>query len=42
LDIYARRYHIEGVAFDVFRALVMAIDAEWLDHLHELQKQKSG
>ena len=42
LDIYARRYHIDGVAFDMFRALVMAIDAEWLDHLHELQKQKSG
>ncbi|WP_455296506.1 phage tail assembly chaperone [Brucella pituitosa] len=42
IDIYARRYAIEGIAFDVFRALVSAIDAEWLNHVAELQKQKAG
>jgi hypothetical protein len=41
LNVYARRYHIDGVAFDVFRALVSAIDAEWLSHLAEIQKKSS-
>lgn len=42
IDIYARRYSIEGVAFDVFRALVSALDAEWLNHVAEQNKQKAG
>ncbi|MFC7065010.1 hypothetical protein [Brucella rhizosphaerae] len=41
IDIYARRYSIEGIAFDVFRALVSAVDAEWLNHVAEIQNSKS-
>lgn len=33
LDRYARRYGIEGEAFDRFLAFMDAIDSEWLDHV---------
>jgi len=41
MDVYARRYCIDGLAFDLFRALVSAIDAEWLDHVAENQKSST-
>ncbi|WP_421522350.1 phage tail assembly chaperone [Ochrobactrum quorumnocens] len=42
MDCYARRYGIDGVFFDTFRALISALDAEWLDHLNETNKQTAG
>ncbi|PWJ93521.1 hypothetical protein C8D77_101200 [Mesorhizobium loti] len=38
-DAYARRYCIEGEAFDRFVAFVSAIDDEWLIHLAEKRKE---
>lgn len=32
-DAFARRYGIEGEAFERFRLFMTAIDEEWLDHV---------
>jgi hypothetical protein len=37
LDTYARRYGIEGEAFERFLAFMTAIDDEWLDYLSHTQ-----
>ncbi|WP_408913803.1 hypothetical protein [Brucella pseudogrignonensis] len=41
MDVYARRYSIDGEAFDLFRALVSAIDTEWLNHLADIQRSEA-
>ncbi len=38
-DAYARRYSIEGDAFDRFIAFMSAIDDEWLLYLDEQRKE---
>lgn len=38
LDAYARRYGIEGEAFDRFHQFMTAIDGAWLDHVAERAK----
>nr|WP_280954423.1 hypothetical protein [Mesorhizobium soli] len=40
LDTYARRYGIEGEAFDRFLAFMSALDDEWLDHAAQQQKSQ--
>lgn len=32
IDRYAVRYRIDGTAFEVFHALIIAMDNEYLDH----------
>lgn len=39
-DTFARRYGIEGEAFDRFHIFMTAIDAEWLRHSAEKAKQR--
>ncbi|MER8540243.1 hypothetical protein NKH17_12390 [Mesorhizobium sp. M1334] len=41
-DAYARRYGIEGEAFERFHAFMIAIDTEWLNHVAEKAKEKGG
>jgi hypothetical protein len=40
LDTFARRYGIEGEAFERFLAFMQAIDDEWLAHVDEQAKSK--
>jgi len=42
LDTYARRYGIEGEAFDRFHTFMTAIDEEWLSHQAKRQKQEGA
>lgn len=39
LDTYARRYGIEGEAFERFLAFMQALDDAWLAHLDEEAKK---
>lgn len=41
IDCYARRYRIEGCAFEIFRQLVGAMDDEYLDWENERQKAEA-
>jgi hypothetical protein len=41
-DSYARRYGIEGEAFDRFHAFMTAIDTEWLIHAAEKAKEREA
>lgn len=42
LDAYARRYGIEGEAFERFHRFVTAIDGEWLSHVAETSRAPEG
>lgn len=39
LDAYARRYGIEGEAFDRFLSFMTALDDEWLQYKAKQEKQ---
>lgn len=41
-DTFARRYGIEGEAFDRFHRFMTAIDTEWLKHVAEARKRKEA
>lgn len=41
-DTYARRYGLEGEAFERFHAFMTAIDMEWLHHVAEKAREKEG
>jgi hypothetical protein len=40
LDAYARRFGIEGEAFDRFHTFMTAIDADWLTHVAEKARER--
>jgi len=40
LDAYARRFGIEGEAFDRFHTFMTSIDAEWLTHVAEKARER--
>ncbi|RUM97916.1 hypothetical protein EET67_09890 [Pseudaminobacter arsenicus] len=42
IDAYARRYCIEGEAFDRFLTFMTAIDAEWLQFVAEEAKKREA
>jgi hypothetical protein len=42
LDTYARRYGIEGEAFDRFLTFMTAIDDEWRIHQSQRHKQEGA
>lgn len=41
LDGYARRYGIDGEAFERFLAFMTALDDEWLEYVSRSQTEKS-
>lgn len=42
-DAYAKRFSIEGTAFDTFLYLMMSLDAEYLEHVAaELKKEQEA
>jgi hypothetical protein len=41
LDAYARRYGIEGEAFDRFHVFMSAIDAEWLAYAESKSEKQA-
>jgi hypothetical protein len=41
LDAYARRYGIEGEAFDRYLTFMTEIDEEWLEHVRKSQPDQS-
>lgn len=41
LDAYARRYGIEGEAFERFHTFMTAIDDEWLDYVAKKAKSEA-
>lgn len=40
LDTYARRYCIEGEAFDRFITFMSVMDEEWLEHSAQLRQSQ--
>lgn len=42
IDAYARRYGIDGEAFDRFVSLINAVDDEWLGWKAERAKERSS
>lgn len=42
IDVYARRYAIEGEEFDVLLRLVQAMDDEWLKYSEETRKERDA
>ncbi|MCF6120902.1 MULTISPECIES: hypothetical protein [Mesorhizobium] len=41
-DAYARRYGLEGEAFERFHAFMTAIDTEWLIHVANKTREGEG
>lgn len=42
IDTYAKRYGIEGEAFDLFVVLIRAMDRVWLTETWKRQSEKTG